>query len=332
MVTRTAGNRDKADLLQEIQDAVLASGWKCLILDSNHPFGLRLFKDEQASLPVRVYIWNCTPGGKSRAPDEWRIQFTGDWPTPHPGEITLLLGWHEGFGVFAGWNVRHHTKQTGKSPSAQVKEGTLEAAADKAFSTQTKTNGQVVVALQPQFFVDYAMAADALHGSGLTKADLVPLDDLSSVDDATIAAIPEKGRRLVVGRIVRRYRAYDFRLRVLRAYRHRCAFCGVQLDLLDAAHILPVAAPASTDRTSNGIALCKIHHAAFDGNLISFNDAYRIEVSSHQSVVLRRDGLLGGLNKFAAMLKPTILLPSAKRDAPVPALIIEARTVRGWRP
>lgn len=332
MATRETAKHDKEVLLQIVVDAVFASGWQCMVTDPTHPFALLLFKEDQASFPVRVYIWNCTPGGENRPKDEWRIQFTGEWPTPHAGQTTLLLGWHQAFGVFGGWSVGHHSKQKAKSPSAQVKEETLLRAADRALSTQTKRNGQVVVAFQPQFIVDYAAAAEELHGLGLTKAELRPFEDLESGDDAVVAAIPQKARRLIVARIVQRFRAHDFRRRVLRAYRHHCAFCGVQLGLLDAAHLLPVAASASTDDTNNGIALCKLHHAAFDGNLVSFNEAYRIEVSTHQSRRLRIAKLSGGLADFAAMLRPSILLPAVHRDIPLPAQIRAARAARGWKP
>ncbi len=59
-----------------------------------------------------------------------------------------------------------------------------------------------------------------------------------------------------------------FRSNVLRAYRGRCTVCSLgHVELLDAAHI-------TSDRdggepvVSNGLAMCKIHHAAFDTNII----------------------------------------------------------------
>ena len=332
MASAATPRHDKPHLLQCLLEAVQTSDWRCFVADSNHPFGLRLFRSEQPAIPLRVYIWNCTPGGKHRSPDEFRIQFTGAWPTPHADEVTLLLGWHDGYKVFVGWSVGHHAKQKGKSPSAQIKEGTLQAAADKSFSTQVKTNGQVVVAFQPQFFVEYAHSAERIHGTVLTKPELKLLDDVAHADADAIAAIPDETRRLIVARIARRYRTYNFRRRVLTAYRHRCAFCGVQLNLLDAAHILPVAAPASTDETSNGIALCKLHHAAFDGNLVSFDALYKVEVSKHGASQLLADKRAQGLTEFTAMLKATIILPVDIKDRPVPAQITAARSIRRWVP
>ena len=62
---------------------------------------------------------------------------------------------------------------------------------------------------------------------------------------------PERQR--VVASVARLTRAADFRRRVMRAYATTCAVTGMQLRLVDAAHILPVGAEGSTDATSNGL-------------------------------------------------------------------------------
>jgi len=60
-----------------------------------------------------------------------------------------------------------------------------------------------------------------------------------------------------------------FRARVISAYNNACAICNLQhVNLLDAAHILPDRDERSTTEVSNGLALCKIHHAAYDRNVI----------------------------------------------------------------
>lgn len=65
-----------------------------------------------------------------------------------------------------------------------------------------------------------------------------------------------------------------FSLEVRTAYGHRCAFCGAQLSGLDgipagvdAAHILAWS-KHNLDVVSNGIALCKLHHWAFDASIM----------------------------------------------------------------
>ncbi|HNJ85524.1 MAG TPA: HNH endonuclease [Agitococcus sp.] len=130
--------------------------------------------------------------------------------------------------------------------------------------------------------------------------------------------------------IRRKYREHDFRTRVLSAYGGACACCGVQLRLVEAAHIIPVASPKSTDETTNGIALCSLHHKAYDQNLLSFDASYRIEVSGSEIDKLKKLDLVGGLTLFTSGLKAAIALPADKRDYPAAPYIRESRKVRNW--
>lgn len=72
-----------------------------------------------------------------------------------------------------------------------------------------------------------------------------------------------------------------FRARVLRAYESRCALCRIaHLPLLDAAHILPDQHPRGEPVLPNGLALCKIHHAAFDANILGVRPDLAVEIRS----------------------------------------------------
>lgn len=75
-----------------------------------------------------------------------------------------------------------------------------------------------------------------------------------------------------------------FREIVLRAYHSRCAFCGYDLRLdgalvgLEAAHIRwkQYGGPCEVN---NGLALCSLHHSAFDMGAIGINEDMTIRVS-----------------------------------------------------
>lgn len=75
-----------------------------------------------------------------------------------------------------------------------------------------------------------------------------------------------------------------FRLTVLRAYEYRCAVCGYdgQLDTtpvgLDAAHVRWWAA-GGPDTLENALALCVLHHKAFDLGVLGVSPDRRIQVS-----------------------------------------------------
>jgi putative restriction endonuclease len=66
---------------------------------------------------------------------------------------------------------------------------------------------------------------------------------------------------------------------VLAAYRHQCALCRLKHDeLLDAAHIIPDAEPEGEPVISNGLALCRLHHTAFDRFFIGVRPDYTVHV------------------------------------------------------
>lgn len=324
----------KVDLLSRVLSAVGSNGYQAIIANRSHPFLLRVFKpDEQTFVNLRVYVWNCTHGGKNRAEDEYRVQLTGVVPQVQQGEKTLLLGWHEGYGVFVGFDITKHAGQDSASPSIQVKQDTLLSARVRAFSAYDRANGEIAIAFRPEFLVDYAMNAERLHGQKGTVRDYIKLlNEVDTLSDADIAAVKNTERKDVIATIKCKYREADFRSRVLTAYGHRCAMCGVQLDLVEAAHILPVAADGSTDETANGVALCSLHHNAFDNSLVSFNERYQLEISSSALAVLGARKMIGGQKEFQSNLKPAILLPADKRDYPKARFISRGREIRFWRP
>ena len=70
-----------------------------------------------------------------------------------------------------------------------------------------------------------------------------------------------------------------FRAQVLQAYEHKCAICRLRYpSLLDAAHILRDGHPRGQPVVSNGLSLCKIHHAAYDGNFLGVRPDLVVEV------------------------------------------------------
>src|SRR4051812_12805563 len=63
-----------------------------------------------------------------------------------------------------------------------------------------------------------------------------------------------------------------FKLDVMRAYRHRCAICALrERSLVQAAHIVPDIEPEGIAAVVNGLALCAIHHLAFDRNVLGID-------------------------------------------------------------
>ncbi|MBI3087532.1 MAG: HNH endonuclease [Candidatus Omnitrophica bacterium] len=138
------------------------------------------------------------------------------------------------------------------------------------------------------------------------------LDDISATAD---------GRRAYITAMVKkRVHQQRFRERVLAAYEEQCACCRLrQLALLEAAHIIPDTEPTGEPIISNGISLCCLHHAAYDGLIIGISPDFRITVD--RRVLKESDGPmlrhgLQGLNGQGLILpKRKALWPDRNRLA-----------------
>jgi putative restriction endonuclease len=115
-----------------------------------------------------------------------------------------------------------------------------------------------------------------------------------------------------------------FRARVLSAYRGRCAVCNFgHSALLDAAHIRPDA-DGGEPTVTNGISMCKIHHAAYDADFLGIDPDYRIHIRA--DLMFESDGPTLRY-AFQAMNEQTLHLPN-QRSARPDRDLIEARFVR----
>lgn len=73
----------------------------------------------------------------------------------------------------------------------------------------------------------------------------------------------------------------EFRARVMLAYRQRCCVCALaHAELLDAAHIVADAHGEGVPVISNGLSLCKIHHAAYDRDLMGIDPLGTIHINA----------------------------------------------------
>jgi putative restriction endonuclease len=127
------------------------------------------------------------------------------------------------------------------------------------------------------------------------KSFSIAVDDAlaarASVGMATIAedSAAEVRRGYITATVRRRIHQAAFRERVIEAYREQCALCRLRHEeLLDAAHILPDSDPEGEPVVTNGISLCKLHHAAFDRFFLSIRPDYTIEI--RRDVMQESDG------------------------------------------
>ena len=126
----------------------------------------------------------------------------------------------------------------------------------------------------------------------------VEVDDTHSVSQAMVDqrredffedAATDARRAYITASVRQRVHQRSFRVRVLKAYQEQCAMCRLRHEqLLDAAHIVPDTEPEGEPIVPNGLALCKLHHAAFDGQFLGIRPDYVIEV--RQDILRESDG------------------------------------------
>lgn len=126
---------------------------------------------------------------------------------------------------------------------------------------------------------------------------------------------PEAPERRYAERVVKqRLHQAEFRGRVVAAYQTSCAVCRLRHgELLDAAHITPDREDDGLPAVSNGLALCKIHHAAFDMNMLGISPDYVVRID--QGLLDEVDGpmLRHGLQDMHGSL---LTVPQRKQDRP----------------
>lgn len=133
--------------------------------------------------------------------------------------------------------------------------------------------------------------------------------------------VSEIERRYYNGMVKRRLHQPVFRQRVIQAYGAACAMCHLKhLSLLDAAHIIPDREEQGVPAVSNGMALCKIHHAAYDQNILGVRPDLAIEVRA--DILEEVDGpmLKYGLQEMNGL---RLVVPRRRVDQPKRELLEE---------
>lgn len=110
-----------------------------------------------------------------------------------------------------------------------------------------------------------------------------------------------------------------FRAAVLRAYKTSCAVCSFRRsDLLDAAHIQEDST-GGRPVVTNGLTLCKMHHAAYDRQIMGITPTYEVRINA--DVLNEVDGpmLRHGIQEFHC--KKLMVLPERRTERPDRSLL-----------
>lgn len=106
----------------------------------------------------------------------------------------------------------------------------------------------------------------------------------------------------------------EFRGRILLAYQQQCTVCTLRHGkLLDAAHIIGDHKPNGSPIVENGLSLCKLHHAAYDTNLLGISPDYAVRINRELMEEVDGPMLRHGLQEMDGR---TLALPTRIVDYP----------------
>lgn len=236
-------------------------------------------------LPVALFVSYVSKSGRGRDGVERRFQNPGgtsvmDVP---PGRMPVLMALWDAEKeqtpvlVLADANRRNDGRSTRWSVFLRL--SSLELASRDGWASHLSDSDERIT-----YFIPPLLSA-AIEDRRQEAVPLADIDrrvaDFTRTRDRTESADVAKERtRRFSSQLVR---DSTFARRVFDAYGPSCGLCGIDLGLVQGAHIYPASAPGSSDSVRNGLPLCANHHAAFDRHILAI-DPMTLQVRFHPRV------------------------------------------------
>ncbi len=279
----------------------LRDGWPSLI-------AVRVAEEE---IPISAHISRVS--SMSREPEEIRFQNPGNSRPIQSvgGSLPLLLGIvnsQSGL-VIVGADAQRRLGLTTRF-SVLFRKLLVQEATALGWASHASTTRENIFAFHPFLFSLYV--EQRLNSFGLKADDVTRLIGASGdLDDPTA----QHRARIATSRLMRDEK---FRAAVVSAYDARCAMCDLGLDLVVAAHILPVKALGSTDFVQNGVALCENHHRLFDSHRVFISPAsFQIHLHPYLATRAGEDDVS---RQFVEALNPVLRTPANAGLQPDPEM------------
>lgn len=298
-----------SDLKYLLIDSLRLYSDNVVFIDGNNPYRFSINKKT-----FYVLIKNVHESGDGRGnQDECRIQVakTSNFNEAlNSGTDVIVLGYFADEKIFTAWNPymmrdRFNKRQT---ISLYSRFSVQKKAKTDKISEYRDKNGQSIISFLPDYLGLYLENLSKIHL--LSDDELLELvkqsDDLNNENLNGGIDLPEGYLTITHARFKR---DPNFRKKVYSAYRHKCAMCGIQLELVEAAHIVPHSHEKGTDDIVNGICLCALHHTAYDRSLIFFDEEFNIQINENKMEYLEKVGLDSGIRKFEKLSFDKIQLP-----------------------
>jgi putative restriction endonuclease len=188
--------------------------------------------------------------------------------------ISIRTGWSDPYGDEAGADGLLHYRYYGTDPSHS----------DNAGLRRCLHEGRPLIYFRAveEGWYSALWPMVLVHDDPGTLTFTGACEDVEALRPGVEPSAADEARRRYATRLaMTRLHQAKFRVRVLSAYRRSCTVCRLRHDgLLDAAHILADRHERGDPVVSNGLALCKIHHAAFDTNILGIRPDHVVEIRS----------------------------------------------------
>lgn len=319
----------RKDLRYLLLDSLRIYSDDVAFLDGNNPYRFAINKKT-----FYVLIKNSHESGDGRSnQDECRIQVSKSKnfnQALSSKEHVIVLGYLADHNVFTAWNpflMRSRFNQ--KDTISLYSRFSIQRKAQKEnIALYTDNNGQNIISFKPEYLGLYLDNLDKVHQ--LSNNDLISLVNTSDteIDSQHSISVESSEGDLKINHS-RRKRDPVFRKVVNDAYENRCAMCGIQLGLIEAAHIVPHANDEGTDDVGNGVSLCVLHHKAYDNGLIYFDQNLKIKYNNDKLNYLTKYRLDAGLGKFQNLTFDELQQPRNPAFRIIRENIILANKIRG---
>jgi putative restriction endonuclease len=329
MSVRKTIKLNRVDLRYLLIDSLRQYSSNVIFIDGNNPYRFSINKKQ-----FFILIKNLHSSGKHRNnPDESRIQISQSPNFNHAlnsSTNVIVLGYFADKKVFTAWNpyILKPRINLKKTVSLYSRFSVQEKSSNKGIALYRDNSNQHIITFKPEYLGLYMENVETIHLIGEKELlDLIKESDELDVLDKD-GYLEFDGQKLTITH-TRYVRDPRFRKKVYDAYGHRCAMCGIQLEIVEAAHIIPHSHEKGTDEVDNGICLCSLHHSAYDKSIIYFNDKFEIKLNENKVNYLTKIGKDSGLHKLEKLNFDIIEIPQNHLFRPKIENINLANQIRG---
>ena len=244
------------------------------------------------------------------------------------GYKVAFVGYYKDGKTFVAWDYNHVLKrpiETQRSFYARTKKIMFEKnnhIGFYKFSSRVLERYSFAIALpitKIGFYLQNIDKFHSLHGDELKNYQEsvdFPCEPIET-GSGTKIEIGNNEKRKYFEYISRVYpRDSKFRDRIMTAYDGSCCICGRQLDMVQAAHIIPHAHPEGDDSVNNGLALCVEHHYLYDSALLLLGPGRKLFFNEERAEFLEQIGQGEGVDEVRSKHDKEYSVPEGSEDQP----------------